>query len=208
MQERTISFRQTLIGKATGLIALAAALFFLAQNWRDPFSAIASLFFIVICITDTLHAKILNSANLLMCICGLTFQIYSHGIYGLYLASLGLLAGLALLIIPYLMGGVGGGDIKALAALGTLVGPISLFQIFIYIGLLGGVIAILHYLFALKQGEFKNRCLGWMTALLALFCTSKPGLFMPVDPQKKLRFPYAAAICLGFFAFTIWGGIL
>ncbi|MFC1513370.1 prepilin peptidase [Thermodesulfobacteriota bacterium] len=201
MQSGKISFQQSLIGKATGLLALAATIFFLARDWRDPLTAIACLFFIVICLTDTLYAKILNSSNLLMCMGGLTFQIFSHGIAGLYLATLGLLTGLALLLIPYWMGGVGGGDVKALAALGTLVGPMTILQVFLYIGLIGGVIA-------LKPGEIKSRLFGWMTVLLALVCTKKPGLFIPVDPQKKLRFPYAAAIALGFFAFTTWGGIL
>lgn len=208
MTNGTIKLQQTLIGKATGILALAVVLFFLAKDWHDPLTVIASFFFVVICLTDTLQAKILNSTNLLMCMIGLIYQIYIHGITGLTLAGLGLLAGLSLLIIPYLMGGVGGGDVKALAALGTLVGPIAIFQIFLYIGLIGGLIAALHYLFALSRREVEDRCFGWMTSLLALFCTRQPGLFMPVDPQRKMRFPYAAAITLGFFAFTTWGGIL
>ena len=208
MKSGTTAIQQSLVGKATGFIALTAALFFLARDWRDPLIVLASLFFVVICLTDTLNAKITNSSNLLMCMGGLSYQIFTHGIAGLYLAGLGLLVGLALLIIPYAMGGVGGGDVKALAALGTLVGPTSILQIFLYIGLIGGVIAVLHYLFALKRGELKDRCIGWANSLLALFCTTKPGLFMPADPTQKIRFPYAAAIALGFFAFTTWGGIL
>ncbi|MDH3394272.1 MAG: prepilin peptidase [Desulfobulbaceae bacterium] len=208
MKSRTHTFQQSFIGKAIGLVALVVALSFLVKNWHDPLVAIASLFFIVICLTDTLKSKILNSSNLLMCLSGLTYQIYTNGTGGLISAGLGLLAGLALLIIPYILGGVGGGDIKALAALGTLVGPIEVFQIFIYIGLIGGVIAILHYLFALNREELKIRWVGWKTSLLALFCTKKPWLFMPSDPQSKLRFPYAAAITLGFFAFSTWGGLI
>lgn len=208
MQRRTHPFQQNLIGKASGCIALVCTFLLLGRNGSDPLIAIASLFFIAICLTDTLHAKITNSTNLLMCMGGLGYQLSAHGPEGLLIATTGLMAGLALLLVPYIMGGVGGGDIKALAALGALVGPVAIFQIFLYVGLIGGVIALAHYLFSVRPTDLKNRCFGWMTAALAVTCTQKPALFMPADPATKQRFPYAAAIALGFFAFTSWGGLL
>ena len=45
-----------------------------------------------------------------------------EGAAGLWTALLGLLAGFVLLLIPYLLGGMGAGDVKALAALGALLG--------------------------------------------------------------------------------------
>ena len=208
MQHGINTCQQNLIGKATGFIALAVAVFSLANGWHDPITVIASLFFVVICITDTLHAKIFNSSNLLMCLSGLTYQIYTHGLAGFSHAGLGLLTGLSLLIIPYIMGGVGGGDVKALTALGTLVGPKAIFEIFLYIGLIGGVIALFHFFVAASHDKSKMLWNNWAASALALFCTSKPLLFMTACPQNKLRFPYAPAITLGFFAFTAWGNIL
>ncbi|MBW2186737.1 MAG: prepilin peptidase [Deltaproteobacteria bacterium] len=45
------------------------------------------------------------------------------GFSGFTTSVAGLVTGLLLLIIPYLMGGMGAGDVKALAALGALLGP-------------------------------------------------------------------------------------
>jgi prepilin peptidase CpaA len=45
-------------------------------------------------------------------------------------AFLGLLVGLGLLILPFAIGAIGGGDVKLLAAIGAWVGPLACFQIF------------------------------------------------------------------------------
>jgi prepilin peptidase CpaA len=45
-------------------------------------------------------------------------------------AFLGLLAGFGLLILPFAIGAIGGGDVKLLAGVGAWVGPMLCFQIF------------------------------------------------------------------------------
>ena len=55
---------------------------------------------------------------------------------------LGMLLGFACLILPYLWGGMGAGDVKALAALGAWLGPKLTVFLFCYMGIAGGVIAV------------------------------------------------------------------
>jgi prepilin peptidase CpaA len=45
-------------------------------------------------------------------------------------AALGLLTGFGLLLMPFAIGAIGGGDVKLLAGIGAWVGPIAVFQIF------------------------------------------------------------------------------
>jgi prepilin peptidase CpaA len=45
------------------------------------------------------------------------------GRVGIWLALAGCLVGLALMLPGYLIGAMGGGDVKLLAAVGTLLGP-------------------------------------------------------------------------------------
>src|SRR4051812_16974063 len=58
------------------------------------------------------------------------------------LAVLGMLAGFGLLILPFAIGAVGGGDVKLLAGIGAWVGPTLVFQIFLVEAVVGLVIVV------------------------------------------------------------------
>lgn len=166
--------------------------------------AIASLFFAMICLIDTLQSKIPNLANASLAIAGLALNFYASGTKGLAAGGLGMLAGLALLIVPYLMGGFGAGDVKALAALGALVGPKPILQIFVYMALFGGIFAILHYI---ANRNITEKMTQWWTALKVAAMTSDPRLLKP-EKEEPLRFPYAAAIALGYYTWLVRGDLL
>jgi len=164
-------------------------------------------FFLIICATDTLKTKIPNPACLGLIVCGLVLHYITNGAGGLARCFLGLLAGFSLLIAPYLIGGVGAGDVKALAALGALLGPVAIFHVFIYTCLVGGVLALLHYLWA---GKLVLRLKSLWIAFLNFYfsITHRLDCLSKIDTGKKLKFPYAAAIAFGYFAYLSWGGIL
>lgn len=190
---------------ATGSLAAGLSLYFIYEGRADLTILAASVFFLLTCIVDTVYCKIPNSANLLLLLAGVSLHLSSTGAFGLLFSTLGLLTGLALLLIPYLMGGMGAGDVKALAALGALLGPVAIFQVFLYMGLIGGVLAVFHY--ALSH-NLKEKCLEWAQAIRAFAYTQSIQNLKPVGPGEVLRFPYAAAIAFGFFAYTSWGGLL
>lgn len=56
---------------------------------------------------------------------------------------LGFGAGLGLGLILFCLGGLGGGDVKLLAALGAAVGLQSLWSLLFYVALAGGVLAVI-----------------------------------------------------------------
>jgi prepilin peptidase CpaA len=106
------------------------------------------------------------------------------------------------------MGGMGAGDVKALGALGALIGPYDLLHVFVYTGLYGGGLALLHYLF--KTG-FKNALRkGWVSTRF-LILTKDAHLLVPSKEssgKNSMRFPYATAIAFGYYSFLYWGDIL
>ncbi len=64
---------------------------------------------------------------------GLGFQLGFHGLPGLLDGLAGLGLGFILLLVPYLLGGMGAGDVKASAALGAWLGlPAPFFSSFIW----------------------------------------------------------------------------
>jgi len=125
---------------------------------------------------------------------GLGFQLGSHGLPGFLDGLAGLGLGLILLMGPYLLGGMGAGDVKASAALGAWLGLRRAFSLFIYMGLWGGVIVLALWL-------WRGRLLaglrqGWHFLLNWLLCrpfASRP----PPTSLKNATIPYGAAMALG-----------
>jgi prepilin peptidase CpaA len=197
--------RQKMTRYALGLAASGLAGYFLLTHSREPVVFFASLFFLVICLTDTLHGKIPNLATLSLLLIGLWFNLRTGGLTGGALALAGMLAGLALLMVPYLMGGMGGGDLKALAALGALLGPVDIFQVFLLAGLIGGGMAMLHLAFA---DEPIARLKLWRTNIWrAIIGVTRPELGSVPD-SRRIKYSYGPAIAFGFFAFISWGGLV
>lgn len=186
----------------TGAIAAGLALYFIRHQGANWIVLAASSFLFLICISDTLFSKIPNLLNFTLLLFAFGYHTYQSGIAGLQSTFLGLLTGLILFLLPFLMGGMGAGDVKALAALGALLGPGAIFQVFLYTGLWGGLMGLLQYLFVpqLRQKAIQS--------LYLLKARVLPTQNRPGQAGYTLRFPYAAAIAFGYFAYLSWGGLL
>ncbi|MFC4737270.1 prepilin peptidase [Bacillus daqingensis] len=92
--------------------------------------------------TDLSDRKIYN--NVLLPVLAAAFLLHGlqAGLSGFGYSFLGLFTGLGLLIIPYLLGGMGAGDVKLLGVIGALMGPAFVFDAFLYTALTGGLIAL------------------------------------------------------------------
>jgi len=126
---------------------------------------------------------------------GLGFQLGYHGLPGLLDGLEGLGLGFILLIGPYLLGGMGAGDVKASAALGAWLGLRRAFTLFIYMGLWGGLIILVMLLW---QGRlWAGLKEGWHFLLNWLLC--RPFDSKPPAPasRHKTTIPYGAAMALG-----------
>lgn len=190
-----------------GILALAAVGFGLWAPGLGAVALAASAFLCVITLTDTLRSRIPNRITFPLLAGALFFHLYQSGLDGLLFALLGALAGFALLLPPYMLLGMGGGDLKALAALGALLGPAAILQVFLFTGLIGGILALCYL--ALAGRLLEKLRLAFAALKAALYCRCLPAAPGLVDgPEKRIRFPYAPAITLGYAAFARWGGIV
>lgn len=187
---------------ATGAVAMVFALYFIHLQRADWVMLSVSSFLFLICASDTLFSKIPNLFNLAWLLFAFVYHGYQSGLPGLKFAFFGLLAGMALFLIPFLMGGMGAGDVKALAVLGALLGAGNILQVFVYTALWGGVMGLLQCIFA---PELRKTCLLWIRSLRAGLL---PDGNLKDIPRQTLRFPYAAAIAFGYYAYISWGGLL
>lgn len=192
----------------TGLIAVIVSTSFLVIHSDNISIVAASIYFTLSCTTDTFKSKIPNLLNLSLLIAGITINTMAMGTQGAVSSLAGLGLGIGLLLLPYLMGGMGAGDVKALGALGALIGPVALLQVFVYMGLLGGAFALLHYVF--RTDVKKALCDGWQSVCASVI-TRKAQYIIPASSATRkdaLRFPYSSAIALGYYCYIHWGGIL
>ena len=96
----------------------------------------------IACVTDLRTRRIPNILTFGAALVGLLYQFATGGIDGLGQAGLGWLVGAVIFILPFALGGLGGGDVKLLAALGAWLGPADVVWLSLYTGVAGGVMAL------------------------------------------------------------------
>jgi prepilin peptidase CpaA len=102
----------------------------------------------------------------------------------------GLLVGLLLMLPGHVIGRTGAGDVKLLAALGTLLGPKSIAMAFLYTAVAGGALAVL---VAMRRRRLRETLEGTAT----LVCTGGANAGELEKPSTNNRFAYAPAIAVG-----------
>ena len=150
---------------------------------------------IVSAIIDFRSQKIPNLITLPTATIALLYHFFIHGIDGLIFSALGLVTGIGLLIIPYMLGGMGAGDAKLMGAVGAVLGAKNVFVAFLFTAIVGGIYAVILILLNQKQfkGFFKKQLIT-----LKLFILTRKFIPDPVeDSDKKPRLCYGVAIALG-----------
>ncbi|MCM0612000.1 prepilin peptidase [Marinobacter sediminum] len=111
--------------------------------------------------------------------------------------------GSALLVgLPFwLVGWIGGGDVKLVAAIGALVGPELVWPILAAIGISGLFLA----LGALLHEGILGSAVRRYWASLSLSMVSRRGVYVrPDEAEQDVRLPYALAIAVGTIATYGW----
>jgi len=148
---------------------------------------------------DFLYARICNKMILGLVMVGFLYMLVVQGFSGLLQSLLGILLGLALLIVPYAMGGMAAGDVKLMGAVGAFLGPGGVFIAFLYSAIAGGLYA-LALIVAGRSGGFPRRM--WETVktfyLLRKFDFQKP---TQADNSPKIK--YGVAIAAGTIFYLI-----
>jgi prepilin peptidase CpaA len=151
---------------------------------------------VVVCATtDVLKGKIYNAVTYPAIGIGIILAGLSKGEPTLINSLLGLVIGFLPLFIVFVLGGMGGGDVKLMAAIGAVKGyPFIVYAMF-YSGLVGGLLAIIAMIW---RGVFFKS----MHNILRTMATSViPGFkTVPLDPKDSYPIHFGFAICMG----TMW----
>jgi prepilin peptidase CpaA len=126
---------------------------------------------------------------------GLGFQLGYHGFPGFLDGLAGLGLGFFLLLGPYLLGGMGAGDVKASAALGAWLGLGRAFSLFVYMGLGGGLIILVVLLWQRRLVSGIRE--GWNSLLNWVLCRHSGSKPPAPASRRQTTIPYGAAMALG-----------
>jgi prepilin peptidase CpaA len=153
---------------------------------------------------DIRTRRIPNYLTLATALTGLAYGLTFHGWAGLGDGLLGLGLGFGFLLIPYILGGMGAGDVKALAALGAWVGMERTFYLICYMGLAGGLLTL--GLLWWKGLLWQKLRQAWVGLLNWVLC--RPDKTKPASPPSQLTpgIPYGVALALGMAGLLVIHG--
>ncbi len=97
---------------------------------------------IAACVDDLRRRQIANWIPISAFAGGLALQTVEHGWQGLGAALLGTVMGAGVFLIFYLLGGMGGGDVKLMAGFGALLGAKRLLIAALWTAGCGGLLAV------------------------------------------------------------------
>jgi prepilin peptidase CpaA len=146
---------------------------------------------------DYSQRRVPNWLNASLIVLGFAVQAYFFGWSGLWTGFLGLLVGFGLLIVPWLMHGMGAGDVKLMAAIGVWLGPLLTFYSFALGAVIGGVTAIV---MIVSSGRLRMAC-GNLGVIL-MKCTNRQMLFSDYGSAKSFGttsqlLPYGVPLSAG-----------
>jgi prepilin peptidase CpaA len=161
---------------------------------------------------DVFKCKVYNVFTYPLLITGLVYQAMVGGAGGLVDGLLGCLLGFAVLLPFYVLGGMGGGDVKLLAAFGAWLGLPLTFVLFLASSLATGVYALLLVVCSGRVHE------TWLNLQVVWLRVRAIGRYLAADdqleaevqrPDRRQRvIPFAAMVALGLIGVVLWARFL
>jgi prepilin peptidase CpaA len=154
-----------------------------------------SVILIVSAVIDLRTQKIPNLITYPTMVIAFSYHGTLGGGNGLLFSLTGLSVGIALLLLPYLLGGMGAGDAKLMGAVGAMIGAKGVFYAFLCTAIVGGIYALV--LILIRRTYFNGFFKKQMTTLWTFILTRK---YIP-DPiqvgKNRHRLCYGLPIALG-----------
>jgi prepilin peptidase CpaA len=164
-------------------------------------TAVLTSILIIAVTVDLRVRKIPNLLTFPAMLAALTFHSVTGGWKGFVFSAEGLALGIALFLIPYIMGGMGAGDAKLMGAIGAIVGPRGVFLACLFTAVAGGFYALI--VFLLNRPYFKS-FIQRSALMLKVFAFTRNFIPIPADEsEKKPRLCYGVAIAAGTFSYLI-----
>lgn len=142
---------------------------------------------------DVASRRIPNALVLPIALGGVAAQWFERGPAAAIVAALAALVVLALLVLPWMSGKLGGGDVKLIAATAIWIGPSLVLPFLVFTAVAGAPVA------------YATRLVSFVQLRREAPRTTPHGCHPGALPAAQETVPMAAAIALGAFAALFWG---
>jgi prepilin peptidase CpaA len=129
------------------------------------------------------------------------YHTLSNGLNGFLFSLAGMAVGIGILIIPWIMEGMGAGDVKLMGVVGSFLGAKAVFGAFIFIALAGGIYSLA--LILIRRDVFKG---FFSEKLLVLYSMVTLGQYVPIQTEssgQRPRLIYGVAIGFGTITYLL-----
>lgn len=160
------------------------------SGWGILINTVMAAGLVFAVVTDVKENRIPNKITFGMIAGGLALHGMRDGAAGIAFSAAGMAAGTAALLLPFLMGGMGGGDVKLMAGVGALGGLKLAVAAFLLAAMTGGVMVLIRILTV--RGEAQKVKVGLIRAV-SFFIAKTP----PEPGEESGGIPYAVCIAIG-----------
>ncbi len=144
---------------------------------------------------DVRSARIPNWLTYSSLLTALVLRVALLGLSGLKSGAIGMLVAGGLFLLLFLLGGMGGGDMKLMAAVGAWVGSTQVMTLILAAGLAGGVLAIGRIIFRNVMSQTLRNTMQLIYYRLTSGLHPHPEL--NVQSPGSQRVPFGLAIAVG-----------
>ena len=163
---------------------------------------------IVAAFTDVWKFKVYNILTIPLLVSGLLYNGVVGGWMGLANSILGLSFGFVILLLFYLIGGMGAGDVKLMAAIGAWLGMPLIFYVFIASAIAGGIYAILLMIFTSGVQDMMTNMYIMLHRMKIFSRHLIPDTRIETEVKRGDRrrrlIPFAMVVSFGVLATFLW----
>ncbi|MDP6445734.1 MAG: A24 family peptidase [Pirellulaceae bacterium] len=152
-------------------------------------------------VIDWRTRKLPNWLTVPVCICGLVFHTVTSGFVGAGFSLAGFATGFAILLILWLIGGGGGGDVKLMGALGAWLGP----QMILIVFLVSTILAVFGSIIMMAFFSAEHGVTGMKRKYINRKDTSRlTDEEITKQRTKRRLLPYALPVAFGTWLVLAW----
>lgn len=161
-------------------------------------------------IEDLKYQKIPNLVTFPTMAIAVAYYSLINGHEGFLFSFSGLILGIVFFIVPYIMGGMGAGDVKLMGVTGAIFGPKGIIIASIMVILIGGIYGLI--IMVTTPGYMKSFLKRYWSSLKTFVMTRQIILIPPTNeenrPVLKFAIPIAmGALCYMYIAMTGYGSV-
>ena len=168
-----------------------------------PLPAVLATLVVLAAVLDFRSRTVPNWLTVSGAVAGVALHVWLNGWGGLRFSLLGLGLGFLIFLPLFALRGMGGGDVKLMAAVGAMAGVSNTFVIFILTAVLGGVLAVGMLLWKGGLGRTLRNVGYILSQLVRGKAPHQERPELDIDQSSSLKLPYAIPIALGTLLYLV-----